>query len=615
MVNLVLTEHLLVSPRLSYVERVIQIPDVELFDISKDGQTALVLSNRTGSYQLAVVPTAGGPLRSLSHGNDRVSWARISNDSKQVAFIRDFSGREAHQFYIAPLGREAEEKQLTQLQGTRVADFNWSHSDKTIAFAGATSETNGVWLLDTETGEVNELYRLKHWVFNPAWSPDDSKISVSAKTTEHPTAMEIVTLNHNSQNSPVIYTPKEGSENTGVEYHPNQPHQLLFKTDAQGRYDLAIHQGDDLRYLKAGALGLGLDYPVFGWMPDGASVYYLASKYGRTRLYIEEVDSTNPPKETPLPEGFHAGFLNTSIKPDPNGEFFVFSWSSLSSPASISRYNLKTKEMETLHERFTDLPLGRAEHVTYKSFDGRPIHGWFLKPANSTGRRPCILWIHGGPAWEVADAWNPAIQSFLVAGYTLFAPNIRGSTGYGVEFQNLNIHDVGGGDLKAVEEAAKYLRTRPEVDPMRIALVGASYGGYMTNLGLSKLPEYWAAGSSIVGITDWKEMYDLSDAAFRSFIERYFGPPDQNPELYRSRSPINYVENIRAPLLIWHRGNDSRCPLAPVEKFAARLKQLNKKYEMQVVWDEGHGFQKTENLARQYKAIVQFLDKQLGPPS
>ena len=110
-------------------------------------------------------------MRAVSHGNDRVSWARISNDSRQVAFTRDFSGREAHQFYTAPLAREAEEKQLTQLSPTRVVDFNWSHNDKTIAFAGSTSETNGVWLLNPETGDVNEIYRLKHWVFNPSWSP------------------------------------------------------------------------------------------------------------------------------------------------------------------------------------------------------------------------------------------------------------------------------------------------------------------------------------------------------------------------------------------------------------------------------------------------------------
>jgi dipeptidyl aminopeptidase/acylaminoacyl peptidase len=137
----------------------------------------------------------------------------------------------------------------------------------------------------------------------------------------------------------------------------------------------------------------------------------------------------------------------------------------------------------------------------------------------------------------------------------------------------------------------------------------------MTFLATTKLPQLFAAGAAIVGITDWKEMYELSDALFRSFIERYFGKPEENPQLYHDRSPINYVENIRAPLFIWHRGNDSRCPLGPVEKFANQLKEKGKKYDMQVVWDEGHGLQKTENLARQYKAIVSFLDKELKTPN
>ncbi len=176
----------------------------------------------------------------------------------------------------------------------------------------------------------------------------------------------------------------------------------------------------------------------------------------------------------------------------------------------------------------------------------------------------------------------------------------------------MNIHDCGGADLKDVEEAAKYIKTRPDVDPSKIALVGASYGGFMTFLATTKIPDYWAAGAAIVGITDWKEMYELSDAAFKSFIERYFGKPEENPGLYYDRSAINFAQNLKAPLLIWHRGNDSRCPLAPVQKYADRLRELGKDFEMNVVWDEGHGFQKTENLVRQYKGIIEFLDRKMG---
>ena len=609
--GLVMTEPVLVSPRLIYVERVIGIPDLELFDLSKDGKTALALSNKTGSYQLAALDVRGGQLRPVSHGKERVAWARISNDSETVCFSRDFGGKEEHQLFTVPLEEGEEEEQLTRLPPTRAFNFNWSNGDDRIAIAGATQEACSVWTIDSSNGQHTQIYQNRQELFNPEWSKDDSRICVCAKTTEHPTALELVFLSPEKEQEPVIYTPKADSENTNGGWHPSEPW-ILFKTDARGQYELAVYKTDtrELSYLNGA--DLGLDFPVFAWMPDGKSVYYLATNNGRTRLYIETLDTSESPREIPLPEGYHAGFFGSSVKVAKTGEYLVFSWSSLSSPPTLSKYDLKTGRVETLNEHFSDLPLGRAEPVVYGSFDGRPIHGWFLKPVRQEGRSPCVLWIHGGPAWEVADVWNPAIQSFLVAGYTVFAPNIRGSTGYGVEFQNLNIRDCGGADLKDVEEAAKYIKTRSDVDPSKIALVGASYGGFMTFLATTKIPDYWAASAAIVGITDWKEMYELSDAAFKSFIERYFGKPEENPGLYYDRSAINFAQNLKAPLLIWHRGNDSRCPLAPVQKYADRLRELGKDFEMNVVWDEGHGFQKTENLVRQYKAIIEFLDRKIG---
>jgi dipeptidyl aminopeptidase/acylaminoacyl peptidase len=610
-----LSSSLILPSRFDRVKQVFEIPDLELLDVSKDGETALVLSNNTGSYQLFSAPVRGGNLKQVSHGKERVSWASISNDSRWVAFARDQGGKEQHQLYKSKLDAGEEEQQFTQLPPNRILDFNWSSRDDRLAFAGSTQEFNGVWIVNAETGEAAEIFRQKHWLFGPEWSPDDSWLSFSAKTTEAPTSMELIFKDMNRQGDPIIYTPKPGSENTRAKWNPHNSSVILFKTDAQNRYDLAVYDRGETRlsYLRAGEEKLGLDFPIFGWMPDGKAAYYLGTNNGRTRLYIESVDGDKPPREVELPEGYHAGFSNLSLRVRTD-DTVVFSWSSLSKPPSLTKSGLKTGKTTSIFEHKTDLPLGKAEHVVYKSFDGRSIHGWFLKPTDQKGPRPSILWIHGGPAWEVADTWNAAIQSFLVAGYPVFAPNIRGSTGYGADFEKLNVHDIGGADLKDAEEAAKYMQKRSEVDPKKIALVGASYGGYMTFLGMTKKPEYWAAGAAIVGITDWKEMYDLSDAIFRSFIERYFGMPEENPQLYRDRSPIHFVENIRAPLLIWHRGNDSRCPLGPVEKFASKLKEQGKKYEMTVVWDEGHGLQKRENLIRQYKAVIDFLDRQLGTP-
>src|SRR5207244_8996433 len=128
------------------VERVIGIPDIELFYLSKDGKTALVLSNRTGSYQLAALDTRGGQLRPVSHGKERVACARISNDSETVCFSRDFGGREEHQLFTIPLTDGEEEEQLTKLPATRAFNFNWSNGDDRIALEVATHETNAVWI-------------------------------------------------------------------------------------------------------------------------------------------------------------------------------------------------------------------------------------------------------------------------------------------------------------------------------------------------------------------------------------------------------------------------------------------------------------------------------------
>lgn len=601
-----------VVSRLDLVDRVIRLPSVYLFDLAPDGNTAVVGSNHTGSLQLSALDVRrGGALRALSHGKERVSAASISHDGHTVAFARDFGGREQHQLFRVPL-RGGRERQVATLPPVRVFDFSWSKRDDAIAISGSTAASNGVWRLDPATGSFRSLYECRHWTFGPEWSPDDGQIVCSSKTTDAPTSFELVFLSSDGRGEPTVYTPREGSENGGPTWHPKEG-QILFKTDARGRYELATYEPrrGKLSYLRS-AGSMGVDFPVFAWMPDGNGVYYLAAKDGRTRMYIEPLDGSDEVREVPLPEGYHASAPGRSLKVVPSGTSVVFAWSSLSLPPQVSRRPLDGGKTTTLLRHATRLPLGHAQAVAYKSFDGRPIHGWFLKPARLRGRKPTVLWIHGGPAWEVADEWNAAIQAFVVAGYPVFAPNIRGSTGYGVEFQNLNIRDVGGGDLQDVAHAVGYLRKRPEVDPKRIAIVGASYGGYMTYLAMTKLPDLWAAGAAIVGVTDWQEMHDLSDAAFRSFIERYFGRPDENPDLYRDRSPIHFVEDLRAPLLIWHRGNDSRVPLKPVEKFAERLRSLGKPHEMTVVWDEGHGIQKMKNLARQYKAVVAFLDRELS---
>ena len=359
-----------IEARLDLVRVVMELPNVSLADVSRDGRTAVVLSNETGSFQLAAIPLAAGRgRRALSHGKDRVVFARIAHNARQVAFSRDFGGREDYQLFRVPL-RGGMETQIAELPRTRIFDFSWSHRDDVIAFSGANQEFNGIWLLDPSSGTVRDVYRGRHWMFGPEFSAGDERICFSARTTDVPTAMELLFLDGAGKGTPTIFTPKPGSENTGAIWHPTEP-SVLFKTDARGRYDLAAYEPDGgrLTYLQAGALGLGVDFSSVGWTPDGNGVYYLAQKNGRTRLYTEPLDGSERPSGVSIPAGYHIA------KIPPTGKELILSWSSLSRPHAVARYRLDRKRLAMLYRPRAKVPLGRAEPVVYRTFDGRSIHG------------------------------------------------------------------------------------------------------------------------------------------------------------------------------------------------------------------------------------------------
>lgn len=594
----------LVDKSLEYVEKVIRIPSLTLLNLSSDGKSALIMSDMSGSYQLWSADTRTGKLSQVSHGSDRVSASDISPDSKTIAFTRDFGGAERHQFFLAPITGARNEVQVSDLHDIRVYDFSWSPDGREIAFCGSTAKAQHLWTLDPRTKRLRELYSQKGSIGSPSYSPDGNRIVVSAKTTEAPRSSEMLVV-HRKTGEVSVYSPKPGSENTGGKWHPKKP-RLLFKTNAEGNYDLAIYDYKKQRLAYLEVSSQARDFVNYGWASKGKATWFVAVKNGRTKLYFKS--GNGKPKLLPTPTG---RISNAKLSKD--GSLLVFSWSSLSSPPQLSKLDPNSRKTSVIYRPDYDrsLPLGKAEYLSYRSVDGLRIPAYLLI-SGSKRPGPVVVWPHGGPWWDVSDEWNPAIQAICTAGFHVFCPNFRGSTGYGSDFERMNIGDPGGMDLQDVVAGAKLVRERGLVDDDKIGIAGASYGGFMTFLAMTKAPDVWKAGAAIVGVTDWKEMYDLSDAVFREFVEDLLGKPDEKEALFRDRSAINFVSQIRAPILIWHRANDSRVPLQPVQKFADQLKALGKPYEIHVVEGEGHGFQKTDNLVKQYNGVVSFLQKNLA---
>ena len=233
----------------------------------------------------------------------------------------------------------------------------------------------------------------------------------------------------------------------------------------------------------------------------------------------------------------------------------------------------------------------------------------FVPKGRRTGRGVVIP--HGGPEMQSLNFWDQVVQMLVMKGFTVILPNYRGSIGYGREFLHLHNKDLGGGDLKDVLYAGRYLLRSGLVDSDKLGFWGVSYGGYMCMLAMTKAPEMWAAGVSIVGYFDCVTEFEGERGYLKAYDLNKMGDPKDNAELYRDRSPIHFLENIRAPILLTASARDVRCPPTEAREVVRRLKAMGKEHEYHEYTDEGHWPRKRKNLKDLYVRSVRFLDERV----
>ncbi len=229
------------------------------------------------------------------------------------------------------------------------------------------------------------------------------------------------------------------------------------------------------------------------------------------------------------------------------------------------------------------------------------------------GQNAAIVWVHGGPAYQSFNAFSPLLQHLVNQGYMVIAPNYRGSTGYGQDFQKANLFDMGGGDLHDVIAAADFIKQSGFLDPGKVALMGRSYGGYLTMMGVTKAPNVWAAGVAIVPFVNWFTEIQNEDPVLREGDLATMGDPEKNRDFYRDRSPIFFVDQIAAPLMLLAGGNDPRCPHSEAQQVADAIKKKGGTAEYKVYEDEGHAFARVENNIDAYKRVSGFLKAHVPP--
>jgi dipeptidyl aminopeptidase/acylaminoacyl peptidase len=281
---------------------------------------------------------------------------------------------------------------------------------------------------------------------------------------------------------------------------------------------------------------------------------------------------------------------------------------------------LPAKPRQLTHAGRAGLPLVRfvePEAIEYRSFDGRMIPAWWYPPA--PGSRPlvddrlppAIVYPHGGPESQKRPVFEALFEYFLEAGYGILAPNVRGSTGYGTTYMNLDNTVNRMASVKDLAHAGYWLRDQKKADPKRLAVYGWSYGGFMVLAQVTNFPGLWAAGIDCVGIANFVTFLEQTSDYRRAHREAEYGSLREHRDFLKEISPIHHVEKIRCPMMVIHGANDPRVPIGEAEQIVEALRKRKIPVEYLRYEDEGHGVERLVNQLDAYPKMVAFLDRYL----
>ena len=288
-------------------------------------------------------------------------------------------------------------------------------------------------------------------------------------------------------------------------------------------------------------------------------------------------------------------------------------------PVSYYSLDRDTKDATFLFEHRPDLndyTLSKMEPFSIQARDGLTLHGYITFPPNADRKNlPTVLNVHGGPWGRDSWGFNPEAQWFANRGYLSIQVNFRGSTGYGKDFVNAGDRQWGAKMHDDLLDTVEWAVKQGYADPAKIAIFGASYGGYAALVGATFTPDVFACAVDIVGPANLKTLIETVPPYWQPQIVMFHnrvGNPETEEEFLWSRSPLSKVDNIKVPMLIAHGANDPRVKLSETEQIVDAMKAKGIDHELMVFEDEGHGFAKPENRLSFYAVAEKFLAKHLG---
>lgn len=571
-------------------------------------EQGIVLSNRSGAYQLYAWNVATGGLTQLTSKPEGVFQPGvISPDGAFVYYHDDQKGNEVGHLVRLPFTGGTPEDITPRLPLYESTGYIFSHSGKRFGFLTATQDGFTLYSAaaapDGSLAEPVQLFTTTNLTTTLAFSCDGDIVTVV--TADQPGTLHSSLLAFDANNGQQLGR----LSNTGASIEDGKfsplsgDARVLASSDKSGVkrpliWDVRSGKREDLEIAELEGEVLAVD-----WSPDGKRLLLCHFAQARQHLYLYDLAS----KQLLHLEHPH-GSLRWGQYFSPTGDIYAH-LEDATTPQRLVLLDGKTGQIKQVVFPIAEFPASRPwKSVTFSSADGQEIQGWLSVP-EGTSPFPTILETHGGPTAVTTESFSPRGQCWLDAGFAFLSINYRGSTTFGRVFQEQINGHIGDYEMDDMVAARQLLVDQGIARPEQIFLTGWSYGGYLTLLGLGRRPDLWAGGMAGVAFGDYVIAYEDEAEVLKAYDRGLMGgTPQEKPEAYHKSSAMTYVEQLSAPLLIIQGKNDTRCPPRSVEVYEKRAKELGKNIE--VVWfDAGHGSRQIEEDIAHQELMLRFAWK------
>ena len=570
----------------------------------------LISSDKSGAFNAYALPVAGGDPVPLTASTANATFAQsYFPDGRRVLVAADQGGNELTHIYVR------------EMNGT-LRDL--TPGDKLKAgFVGFSDDGQTFWLTSNERdAEVFDLYAYDAASYERKLVFQNPGMDVA--TVSGDGRLVALTKSHTSANSDIYLAdlqvggaPYLISEHTGdVAYEISGfgPFNatLIYTSDQDGEFSQA-YAYDIANKAHNRTTQADWDVMYVSFSPNGRYRVTAINADASTELTIEDAQTRAPIRLTGLPQGDI-----TAVRFDPAADLAAFTVVSDTSPADVFVADLSTGQARrlthALNPAIKESDLVEATIVRYPGEGGVMVPAVLYRPkgASAANPAPAVVLVHGGPGGQTRRGYSAMVQHLVNHGYAVLGANNRGSSGYGKTFFHMDDKKHGEADLRDIVAGGDWLRAQDWVADDQVAVMGGSYGGYITAAALAFHPDKFEAGIDIFGVTNWVRTLESIPAwwgAQRVALFDEMGDPANDAARHRAISPLFHAEKIQRPLLVIQGANDPRVLQVESDELVEKVRANNVPVEYVVFPDEGHGFQRRANRIKAQESYLAFLNR------